>query len=741
MANILGSLEYKPSIQLDQLGHLGRLMPIEHTDDVSDEEKGFWDSVGAEVLEAFQSIYQHLRDNPDTELSEDLKAQSMQAISKHFLDLLFLELQGAQQGISKLADLFLADDPIVWPLDILSDHEPRWTEVLPYLEQLGYEDIKTGKWFELFQSVRTRWMSDLIDAYALESINILNKHLIDKKEVVLLFSDAPTMTRALNWHLIDMTPPKVEDKPRGIISAITGAKSPFDSDYHLLRTPRTFLTLLRCIDDDREFDHPDIILNRVRAKKAEVDHYFSVAASIVSDFKGVADMDYINTIDEASLREEALKQLWHGVGVCRFFQRRSGDLVVTDENVCLDCPYREIQEPLTENLQQHENIIKDFDNVSLYANKERFMKEVEKPDHKRLKKLCTEDIHNIFVGMTRAIFEGNSKELEKTIDERHQRLNVELSNLNERVPSSMILSSSDEIFRMLLYRYDRFVRIFGRLQFETAEIGEAFDCMQKAFEDINGAGTDSTDSREALSQLWEISKQNPESSPESSLLYGALAYINDQVDACLDAIRRAISRGVTINAFGYQYLYTLASHTWGIMLREREAVNEAMKAAKNMTINIAYAEDPRTHHLYGLLCFRALDEWADYPVNLKDVVNTLDHALELGPDCDLEVVIANNILYGLYSFDKDGRVLQRRFDDLVAVMESNLPHEKWSRSYLDTVACATHRLSTIETGSKAEKMETRALEYINRCLDLAKDWKYPLRKQLLYQQHMKKIAN
>jgi len=387
-------------------------------------------------------------DQNNETIPEDLRKEVLGILLKDCKELLFTWLSVFKPGVTLINKHLSGKKPKIHQFSSLIDSFHSWEKTKTTIEKMMLDDIIKGDWFNLFQNTRNRYTSDLADATAVETIIKLQSQLVKEKEVVVLLSDAPTMTRVLNWDLIDFEQPQLQKKPRGIIRGVSVDDDPTFGEYRLLRTPRTFLFYLICSGDNREET-----LNETRKRLKQVNAYFSIAARIVQSAKMIA----LEDTDEA-IRQEM-------IGSCDFLDPSTGCISDVDEEECKKCPLYNIREKLSENLTRHEKIVRLFENASLYTNMEKFIGSVIQPKRDLLKKAYGEELSQA-VQKFMDLSQAKNIPLAKEMGDEQRMLTREVLSIRENITSSMIKDITGHSLEELKYKLHRHLRIFGRIGFK-----------------------------------------------------------------------------------------------------------------------------------------------------------------------------------------------------------------------------------------------------------------------------------
>jgi hypothetical protein len=482
-----------------------------------------------EILEKFIRCIDESENIP-----KDIRIDTLNLLIRQCRELLFMWLSALQPGVSLLRNIIGDKAKTISTVADLIKNDDAWSETGGLLKNITLEQTISGKWFEMLQKVRNRYISDLIDAIAMESIERLNSHLIKKKQVVLILSDAPTMTRTLNWDIIDIKPPEMEGKPRGVICDPSPCDRASVAEYRMLRTPRTFMFYLLCLGNS-----PKDTLSKVLEHRIAVDDYFSMAAKIIQEVKGVGREIYTDEL----IREEMLKS-------CKFYDRRTNTLNKVDESICAHCANYAIRDKLAENLKSHERTVKEFENASIYSNMEKFIGELVKSRRDILEQTYENELGSALKKFAHMMIRGNLP-LKNDIDKKRSQLIQDIEETRKSITSCVIMDASAQTVDDFRYKLDQYIRIFGRIGFKDERITRAIENLRRSFrrqkERIFNIGED-------LYKLYELSKRSDTSVPEAGLLKATLAFLNDQLPYCLEKVRVQLSMEKCPNVFGARLL-------------------------------------------------------------------------------------------------------------------------------------------------------------------------------------------
>jgi len=127
-------------------------------------------------------------------------------------NLLFLISDISSEGVSMIQDLLLGEKPIILMAST------KWPQFIEMIQETMTR--LPSEWYARFQMARPNpdsSASNFYDSKAIDLILELNQHLMEKQEVVVIVSDAPTMR-----HVVDKDYTPKEGEKRNYISTKTG---------------------------------------------------------------------------------------------------------------------------------------------------------------------------------------------------------------------------------------------------------------------------------------------------------------------------------------------------------------------------------------------------------------------------------------------------------------------------------------------------------------------------------------
>lgn len=374
---------------------------------ITQEEKGLIDNI---------NIWYETGDKKG-KLPQKLESELLGLIDRKFLDMYFLLSGTLIDGVKAIHNLYRGKETH------LQTAYERWKNYSKMTENIG-KDIYSI-WYLLFSKIRRdRYLQNIRDSVAIETIMTLNKHLMKKKEIVLLISDASTVKEVLDE--------KVDGRVLGLVPDLEGRKQ-----IDILRTSNTFLTYMTSVKKRLGIESD---LEQIFHEKNEL-----------ADFYAIEDM-----IREASEMHEKISEI------------HQGD--------CHRCPYLEFCSKISNELQRSKEktdeikilklVLNRFDFLEPYLNFVGSGEEVE------------ENIEQIV-----KLLGEKSNHLQELFIDKVSELELEVSNLIDSIEEPSIEVAPQDAIEFFAYRLQRLNGIPYRISFENPEIKNAISSLFRSIDE------------------------------------------------------------------------------------------------------------------------------------------------------------------------------------------------------------------------------------------------------------------
>ena len=215
--------------------------------------------------ELIEKANKWFEENPQGDSSKERwYRQLVRFLYNNYRDLLYLTTGLITYGTRIINDLLYSSEPGLY---FCKDTFPEYQNLIK--QTVG---SRVSKWFNLFQEIRGKWLSDIRDSKAIDIVCALNEAFVkdNKNQRIFLISDAPSMYKVLNWDITsqigDDDKEKFQEKEYPV-----GTVKLEEEEIRLLREIEVFLVFLL----HRELDH-EKTLERIRDSKAIVDGYLAL---------------------------------------------------------------------------------------------------------------------------------------------------------------------------------------------------------------------------------------------------------------------------------------------------------------------------------------------------------------------------------------------------------------------------------------------------------------------------------
>lgn len=635
-----------------------------------------------QYIAPLSELYNFKKENSDVEPPDALIEKCLSIITKEFDEIFFLWLYEADhnnlksQGFKRLRNLFERDKN---KIQFINDIWPKITKTLN-----TYANNFSSKWLEMFKAIRNRINNDVVDSEAIDIIYSLNTLLNKNKEIVLLVSDAPTMTRVLNWDLIGLSVPSVDKPLRGLYNTKLEVKDYLFPEYRILRTPRTFLFYIMCSGENR-----DSFLLNAEKWSAIVSQYFSMTSTIVNDIK-----------EKCKLRIDI----------------EQSKILDKESAVCQGCNVLEKDNKLNDIFDHYTKIESKLSNIQLFLNKEEVVAE-------EIGKRATEELVNDKISSLMVEFVINLNDRYKYFKEKllqkKDELSDELMKINNTIgPTIVDMAGPNEIlqFKTILEEY---LSIFDRIEFQNKEIKG----ISKEISLLNYQEPDPPKLKIIISKMLQLTQSSKEDFSEVNLLKASLSYLAKEYDYCIDLLRSELSGKNPVNYYGLKYLYGITLFRQSIKNQDSKIFNLCIEEIQNLVSQ--FPTDPRSCHLLGFVSLEAKERMFTrelFDSDVKEIINLLEESLKLNPKKRLSIKILNNIAYCLYKYGektKDNANYARTNINKIIELESDV--KNWTPQILDTAACVLLLNAQYSEMFKERKSEIElAIKYLNEAITQCK---------------------
>jgi hypothetical protein len=611
------------------------------------------------------------------ELPAKLVSECINLLVEEFGDLLFLWLCQREQGLHTIKKLFCNNQ-----IDFI---DTLWPNATPCKEKYDESSVLSSDWMKMFREVRNRPQSDFLDAQAINIVLELNSVLNKDKKVLLLVSDAPSMTRVLNWDLIPRNPPSVKTKPRGVLLSLIPDSNFFPTEYRILRTPRTFLGYILFLNGDQIN-----IEQSLNKWENSVDKYFSIAVRVVKD-----------------IREKCTHRIDHD---------HERIIIDSKSKDCEECPISNKSDELLNLINTYGHVIEEFENVQLCLNKKHIFKEASIYNNTNafsydLSKMIFDFVETIMI---------SSELVKNEIHQKRRTLEDTINEILHSIPTKTIQAVSKDgliVLRQLINHYIRFSEI---LRFSNRKITEIFTKIKN----LKPGQANIDTLRSYIYALVELSNQNRNEVYEANLLRAFLAYMYGEYGYCNEVIEDELNYKDLQNEIGLKFLHCLVTYKRGDELGPY-LYEKSIKLAEDFLNN--NLGDPRAHHLLGLLLLRSMKiEDARFKRTIQEILSIYKNALNLNPTGKLRIAILNNIVYGLTRFGSNIDDSLERAEKYASELEKLENKEDWTPSIIDTIGCLA-MLKAKKSFSNEDKKNyySKALNHFDESIKLAYSMNLP----------------
>jgi predicted nuclease with TOPRIM domain len=589
--------------------------------------------------------------------------------SEHFSD----NLKHSERGMETIKSLFNNGQSRVEFIDKI------WPELTDTYKKLTSRYNISSKWHAIFKKVRNRPHSDFIDAQAINLIYHLNPILNKKKEIVLLVSDTPTMSRVLNWDIIN---PKITSKnkpPRGIYGLPLKTKKADASELRILRTPRTFLFHTLCYEKS-----PEKYMQNITAWRNYVSRYFTLTSKLVKD-----------------IQER-----------CEHFIRPYPPSIIRNCNrECRSCNIFSKGEKLTKILEEDQEINIQFRNIQLFLNTQN---EIQSPQEFTSPSNIRDSITRVLIDFIQELGSGYSTfkvELLKKRDELHSKL----ASVSEKIPSTALNDATLGEVLTFKIAIDDFTDLHDRLDFQDPRITRVFDNIKT----LEYQKPDSTKLKTYILELVELTKNGSQDNSEAILLKAAMAYLYKEYSYCLEILAREKNNPQCDNIFGIDYLYCLALFRHGASVGVYQKYRKAIQLSQRLKDR--YHENPRSYHLFAFLVLSTEKKFSTQK-SPKDIIEELEKGLQYNPSDRLALSMLNNMAFGLYRHLDPNPTNVKRARQIINRMGQVVSEKEWSPNYLHTAGCISMMIAKQSNYFREVEIEIKkAIEYFDRAIKLCND--------------------
>ncbi|MEW5922779.1 MAG: hypothetical protein AB1746_02195 [Candidatus Zixiibacteriota bacterium] len=653
-------------------------------------------------LNILQQVYDYRHKNPLKQLPKGLQGRLARYLIMNYREILFLSMATAEEGINALRKLIVGNNPKIMY------YEKAWPDLCNILYDISESIVKGSQWYLMFNILRNRPASDFFDAQALEIIDRLNNRITSQKQVVLLYSDAPTMTRALNYDLLHPSPPNIEPKPKGYIMGIKTKSAYFsDQQYRILRTPRTFLFYGVCLGEDY-----DETLSNINIRLNEVERYYPVTRN------------YFENIRNS----------------CKYYKKEYGEISVPLESYCKRCPVRHNMQDIAKDIVRYNEFAIQYENASLYLNQSKLVYKL---------KLKGDKLRRIFDRQLAEAVEDFADNIKKDtfninddIRRRQRTIMHKINSLRDEVGRGAIKYASPFAISSLSHKIDKFLRVYALMRFRNKAITQTvrvFEETKLQHLDINSRRTNEI--QNALMKLINIAYASKKPSVEGVLIRAILAYIYGEYDYAREIIARELSsfNHNSEDLFRLRFIKCLTTHSSGLSLNDSKIIDIAMLESKELMDE--FPKKARSYHLYGFLAIRSKKRIKGRTIGLDHILNILETALELanGEDRSLRAAILNNYIYAIYQFKRNSETMAEIAYQKYEVLKKLVDEmNNWPVNYLDTFGCVMLLTAKYcKNKYKAKKFLNSAITYFSKAKEYATAYGAPEQDILPMHYHLK----
>ena len=642
--------------------------------------------------ELIEKANKWFKENPQGDPSKERwYRQLVRFLYNNYRDLLYLTTGLITYGTRIINDLLYSSKPKLY---FCKDTFPEYQDLVKQIVS-----SRVSKWFNLFQEVRGKWLSDIRDSKAIEIVCALNEAFAkeNKNKRIFLISDAPSMYKVLNWDITGQVGDEYKEKlrekeyPVGIVELAA-------EEIRLLREIEVFLVFLL----HRESSHAKT-LEKIRDSKAIVDGYFALEDKFSEIGKFCEMFDYACNICEPPKEcKDLLQQFSRAIGFYENLQnmellkREKRDMIMKPYEIFLDA------------------------NVSLEKS-----------------------VRNIVDFLV-----NKSDSFEKMVSNEKRRFEEEFDKLVSNIQRNA-KDISKGLFLGMGYRLARIGGIPYRIKFRKEISNLISDLIRAVFKEEGSVDIEEIKSK---SKLLMESCDNPEMGEDRYLLSAVLCYCYGRYDEAIwIAEDRLKEEGCKLRS-EYIYVKTISYLNLAIEQGNKGAFRRALKEARG-----AYNEygvkkaDLRFFNLKAVVILEGSENSLKKDINMDEAIDLLWEALEKmeKPSSikkhgkDLKFTLINNYVYGIVLKDRMYGTTKSERDNAYEKMDELSTKFKDLQNYPDIedtrVWSIIMQMKYLNDEIIINSLYKEGKEIINDVLELSEKRRMPLYKIQAYSRTLEKL--
>jgi hypothetical protein len=536
------------------------------------------------------------RENPQGDpTGERWYRQLVRFLYNNYRDMLYLTTGLITHGTKIINDLLYSSKPKLY---FCKDTFPEYHNIVRHV--VG---SRVSRWFDMFQNIRGKWLSDIRDSKAIEIVCALNEEFAKENENrrIFLISDAPSMYKVLNWDIASQIGDEYRKEFREKRYPV-GTFKLAEDEIRLLREIEVFLVFLL----HRESNHAET-LKKIRDSKAIVNGYLALEDRF-SEIREFCEMSqYACDICEPPEEcRDLLKKFSTAIGFYENLQNM--ELLVREKRDMIMKPY-EIFLKANVNFEKSIRSIVDF----LVNKSDSFEKMVRDEKHK---------------------FEEEFDKLVNNIQENVQDI-------------------SRELFLGMGHRLARIGGIPYRIKFRKEISNLISDLIRAVFKEEGNIDIEEIRGKSKL--LMEFC-DDPTIGEDRFLLTAVLCYCYGRYNEAIRIVEDRLKEEDCKLRSEYIYVKTISHLNLAIGQRNKNAFERALKEAISAYDEYGIKKDDlRFLNLKAAVILEGVGNSLKEDLNINEAINLLWDTLEkiekpssIGKDGeDLKFSLINNYVYGI----------------------------------------------------------------------------------------------
>ena len=642
--------------------------------------------------ELIEKANKWFKENPQGDPSrEKWYRRLVRFLNENYRDLLYLTTGLITYGTRIINDLLYSSQPKLY---FCKDTFPEYQDLMKQV--VG---SRASKWFNLFQEIRGKWLSDIRDSKAIDIVCALNEAFIkeNKNKRIFLISDAPSMHKVLNWDIAnevgDNNKEKFREKEYPVGTVEVAAE-----EMRLLREIEVFLVFLL----HRESDHAKT-LERIRDSKTIVNGYLELENRFSEIGKFCEMFDYACSICKPPKEcKDLLQQFSKAIGFYENLQNM--ELLKREKRDMIMKPYEIL-------LNAHVNLEKSVRNiVDFLVNK--------------------------------------SDSFEKMVNNEKRKFEEEFDKLVSNIQKNA-QDISKGLFLSMGYRLARIGGIPYRIKFRK-EISDLISDLIRAVFREEGS-VDIVEIKRKSKLLME-SCDNPSMGEDRYLLSAVLCYCYGRYDEAIRIAKSRLKEKSCRLRSEYFYIKVISYLNLAIEQRNKEAFERALAEARSTYDEYGVKKaDPRFFNLIAVVILEGVENSLKKNLDIDEALDLLWKALEKmrKPSSirkhgkDLRFTLINNYVYGIVLKDMRYGTTRSERDNAYEKIDELSTEFKNLHNYPDIEDTRVWSIIMQMKYSK-DKIMIKDLyregeEIINDVLELSEKRRMPFYKIQAYNRTVKKL--